>query len=368
MTAPKSASKPKDAAKALRDCMGGDRDDSGNLFDVIPSYHFGKGKARILRKMVLLAIAKSANADGSSAYPSRETIAHRCLVSVEAVRRVLKWLEANGLLKIETKAAPVRNKHGKTNLYTILFPDPATPATENEQQQIEVVSAPGEAPATVETSISNNSQEHQQQLAGAPATTEITPANESCYYRPLDRPLLNRPVDRPSNRPENSNGWLAGRFTELLYFKTGKSFVMSKHESVGLAELQVEHCDLDLLLGFYRFLERPKGLGGLAMPVTKFLSDEAETCITHARQDAHKGEIYQGYKDTVKQIGLEFGLNLTELQVRSLCQLGFAHSWLSSEDDDLSSAAIRNYLQEHSGLNEFDAESESSDSLDGVRA
>ena len=271
-------------------------------------------------------------------------------------------------MKIETKAAPVRNKYGKTNLYTILFPDPAISATENEHQQIEVVSAPLQGPATVETNTSNNSEEQQQQLAEAPATIGIAPANESCYYRPLDRPLLDRPVDRPSNRPENSNGWLAGRFTELLYFKTGKSFVISRHESVGLAELQVEHCDLDLLLGFYRFLERPKGLGGLAMPVTKFLSDEAETCITHARQDAHKGEIYQGYKDTVKQIGLEFGRDLTELQVRSLCQLGLAHSWLSNEDDDLSSAAIRNYLQEHSGLNELDAEWESSESLDGVRA
>jgi hypothetical protein len=181
----------KDAAKASRDVMGGDRDQSGNLVDVIPKVRFGKGKARILRKLVMLAIAKSADPDGSNAWPSRETIAHRCLVSVEAVRKVLAWLEKHKLLKIESKAVPT-SKFGRTNLYTILFDPPQKNSRAKKCSQME------HAPATIQGSTSNYRQEHQQQCAEAPATIVQTPANRSCHDRPIDRPSVPSSSTAPS--------------------------------------------------------------------------------------------------------------------------------------------------------------------------
>jgi hypothetical protein len=126
----KQSSQPKTPTRyALRDVIGGDRDNNGNLVDAIPPERFGKGPARGFRKMVLIAIAKNANADGTNAYPSHETIAHRCLIKPRAVRRHIVWLVDNGLLAVESKAVATSEK-GRTNRYTILFPTEVTPGTD----------------------------------------------------------------------------------------------------------------------------------------------------------------------------------------------------------------------------------------------
>src|SRR3979490_3100437 len=83
---------------ALRDVVGGDRNKSGSLIDAIPSERFGTDRGRLLRKLVLIAIAKSSDRDGTNAWPSMETIARRCLVSIEAVRKAINWLVTHGLL------------------------------------------------------------------------------------------------------------------------------------------------------------------------------------------------------------------------------------------------------------------------------
>jgi len=82
----------------------------------IPAEKFGNGQARILRKLLLVAIAKFADADGSNAMPGIETLARICLVSKRTIYRNLEWLRGQGLLTIECKAG----RHG-CNRYTILF-------------------------------------------------------------------------------------------------------------------------------------------------------------------------------------------------------------------------------------------------------
>jgi hypothetical protein len=125
---------------ALRDVIGGDRDKEGNFVDAIPQECFGTGRGKLLRKLVLIAIAKSADRDGTNAYPSMETIAHRCMVTVEAVRKTINWLAEHGLLKVESKAVPT-SRYGRTNKYVILFP---------KHMQIEVVGASEERNTTLE--------------------------------------------------------------------------------------------------------------------------------------------------------------------------------------------------------------------------
>jgi hypothetical protein len=127
---------------ALRDVVGGDRNKSGSLIHAIPSERFGTDRGRLLRKLVL--IAKSSDRDGTNAWPSMETIARRCLVSIEAVRKAINWLVTHGLLAVESKAAPITtSKFGRPNRYTILFPEP-------EHIQMEVVDAGDAAYTTMQ--------------------------------------------------------------------------------------------------------------------------------------------------------------------------------------------------------------------------
>jgi hypothetical protein len=180
--------------RALLDVMGGQRSELGELIDEIPPRLFGKGKARLLRKLVLLAIAASTDADGKNGYPSLETIAHRCLVTHQAVSKTILFLRKKKLLKVESKGHK-SSKHGNTNLYEILWPEKKAKkqkATKHLQMEVAGVS---EAPATTEGSTCNNSQEHLQQF-------EEGPANGSCDNRPLGPPSL--PSIREKER-ENPN-------------------------------------------------------------------------------------------------------------------------------------------------------------------
>lgn len=63
---------------------------------------------------VLLVLASYANDDGSSIHPSIERLARACRMEVRGVQVCLKWLIADGVLKLEQKA------FGRdTNLYKI---------------------------------------------------------------------------------------------------------------------------------------------------------------------------------------------------------------------------------------------------------
>ena len=164
------------------DVMGGDRDksDPTRLVDAIPPERFGKSKARILRKLVLLAIAKSANPDGSNAYPSRDTIAHRCLVSDRAVDSVIKWAVAEGLLGVQSKAKriSVRGRTILINLYEIIFPpehhEKSSPRSEIELQGVEP--------------HSEESSPHPEQSQPHPEQSSPTPRSSISHNRPSDRP------------------------------------------------------------------------------------------------------------------------------------------------------------------------------------
>ena len=177
-----AAGVPDDKLKAVRavyDILGGDRNESGDLVHAIPNRRFGKGKARILRKLVLVAIAKNAKADGSNSWPSLETVASRCLVTTRAVRNTINWLVKHRLLKVAFKAAPT-SKFGRTNRYTILFPKPKKKASKHPEQ-----SFPG-----AQESTRNNGEEHPEQWS-------IAPGNRTSAKRPSERPIIERPVETP---------------------------------------------------------------------------------------------------------------------------------------------------------------------------
>lgn len=209
----------------MLDVMGGQRSTSGDLFHKIPPNRFGKGKARILRKMVLLAIAASSNPDGTGAWPSRETIAQRCLVTVRAVAKVVDWLVRHKVLKVESKAAPT-SKFGRTNIYTIVFPKTRKRERKTSKHR-EIEGHSGQKPpGTTEASTGNNSQEHKEQM-------NMAPGNESSPNRPSLPPFVDRPsapttasavaVASPLNAYEKTNQ-SQGMTPESLMVEVQKAF------------------------------------------------------------------------------------------------------------------------------------------------
>jgi Helix-turn-helix domain len=180
------------AIRCLLDVLGGQRskNDPSELIDRIPPARFGRGKARILRKMVLLAIAANAKPDGAESYPSLETIARRCLVSVRAVRNTIEWLVEHGLLRVEMYAGP---QH--TNRYTVLFnPEIELLCTHELNPEMEV---PG-AKSVEHTSWSQIGNQDvtktpnypEVSLPGEPGRMEGQPGSSISDERPLERPFI----------------------------------------------------------------------------------------------------------------------------------------------------------------------------------
>jgi Helix-turn-helix domain len=176
------------AIGALLDVIGGRRNESQELVDRISPKRFGRGKARILRKMVLVAIAASAEKDGTGAYPSRETIAHRCLVSVRAVANAIEWLRKHKLLTVDSKGSWT-SKYGRTNRYTILFNEPVPVCKKRERTKHKAIEVPGaieaqgtyvhgeqKAPGTIEQAPGKTEK--------APGTISEAQGNRSAHYRP----------------------------------------------------------------------------------------------------------------------------------------------------------------------------------------
>jgi len=72
-------------------------------------------------KMVLLAIADSADDDGDNAWPSISTLARKASVSERRVQQIVKGLESRGLLAVQSQAGGHRGMRDdrRPNLYCI---------------------------------------------------------------------------------------------------------------------------------------------------------------------------------------------------------------------------------------------------------
>jgi helix-turn-helix protein len=106
------------AIRCLLDVIGGQRskENPKEFIDRIPKEMFGTGRARVNRKMVLIAIAASSDPNGDGAWPSLDTLKRRTLLNEKTVRRTIQWLVAHGLLEVKQYAGPAH-----TNRYRIIF-------------------------------------------------------------------------------------------------------------------------------------------------------------------------------------------------------------------------------------------------------
>lgn len=268
-----------------------------DVMDEIPVSRFGKGKARRLRKAVLLAIASSADADGTNAYPGLETLARRCLASERAVRTVIDWWVRRGLLKVEYKASRLG-----TNTYVILLEEAkkevpkrtrtrkAMPKPKDPEARLPGEDVEARLPGDVEVfedrpgSVENipGSLEH------VPGSVDNRPGSLTSTNRPTNRPILPPSIDRSFNIPpiQPSCGWLAGFVSSTIKKFTDRPCPLSADEVRGLKSLAAKHGELKVALAVWHFAEdRRQGLDGLAWPVKMFFK-EADDWISYAVQEA----------------------------------------------------------------------------------
>jgi len=151
----------------------------------LPAKRFGKGKARILRKLVLLAIASYADPDGTNSYPSTATIANRCLVTDRAVQKVVEWLKRHRLLRVKENAG----RH-RTNLYRVVL-------RRRAKSMKSLTPTSGEKAVRHEMEVPT----HSEQFDAGPRTTE--PLTRTIEVPPRNRSSDDRPIDRPLDREEN---------------------------------------------------------------------------------------------------------------------------------------------------------------------
>jgi len=86
---------------------------------------FETSKAKPMARLVLLNLAERATSDGLTAWPSRETIARECGLSLRGTHELLRYLRKLGEIDF-----PDSNKGGnnRSNRYRINLPNPAPDA------------------------------------------------------------------------------------------------------------------------------------------------------------------------------------------------------------------------------------------------
>jgi hypothetical protein len=190
----------------------------------VPFELFGHGRSAYIRKLVFMYLATWANPDGTDAYPSLQTIATHCGLTVRGLSNVLAWLAKYGLITVEYKASYLG-----TNRYTVALTDDALSAArlkmEADEGQASMrakaeraskqrsdaaksmwtkkkadkdleCSVPGESERDMECSVLGDVE---CSVPGGHGTGRILPGTSRMrpgMLRSTDRPL-NRPKDRP---------------------------------------------------------------------------------------------------------------------------------------------------------------------------
>lgn len=240
--------------RAMLDVMGGQRQRE-QLVDRIDPKRFGKGEGRFLRKLVLLAIATSANPDGTNAYPSMKTIAHRCLLRDERhARKIVAWLRKHKLIKVKENAHEIRPGSGLfTNDYTILFDEQRTSkekrkAQTSDHNYSDDVLVPGStennSPASARRAPVSHTAGTVMRGAGAhtPEPNGSAPRDETeadprtKIVAPRDRDPSNRPLNRPENRPSNAQQQQKSAEQSVVAARGGSPFSVSSSSNPRLSK------------------------------------------------------------------------------------------------------------------------------------
>jgi hypothetical protein len=289
----------------------------------LPSSLYGKGQARLTRRLVHLMLAKHADPDGTSIYPSQQTLAEECGgLTQYTLGQVIKWLESHNLVRRLPDLHPKRG----TIQYELLWPkapeveagkkqaaDRLTSRREATRKRTEQWRSRKRHSQTVTQTISVTSGDSDANLqrsvtlpgdAVTLACDAVTLAGDACDAENpafsastvlLDRPIT--PSLLPSTPPSaKSDGGMAGSslpsetkstrqtsrevaraltdwMSDLLFEKTGSRFIPRDEDRRRMHEMLATNNVAMVIGAIYKFLLRPKGFCGLADPFGVFWRD-----------------------------------------------------------------------------------------------
>ena len=295
-----------------------------DVIEKIPPSFYGQGKGRTLRRLVHIVLAKHANPDGTSIFPSQHTLCRECAgISDRGLRKVLDWLEENNLIRKRPDVHPVY----ATNQYELIFPT-SDRLTEAEQREKDRESAER---ATTRSRVSSwrakqRAYRAETEQRAVTVTEQTSVTDERCngtQRQPVTehRDIGNGTVERVTEHRDIGNGTnaflqpslpsfkpsestvqptapktrLAGRLgsptssdkdnttanvklfagwmSDLIQKRTGERSVPNQREMNLLMRSIGDARPIDVIVGFYKFLARPKGVGGLGAPFAMFAQE-----------------------------------------------------------------------------------------------
>jgi hypothetical protein len=345
-----------------------------DVIENLPPEVYPKGHARFLHRLVHIVLAKHANPDGTSIYPSQLTLARECAgMSEYRLRQVLSSLEKQLLIRKLPDKHPVFG----TNQYVLLFPSP-------EEIEAAVQSANSVTSQKKETarkrvarwrkrqkeeSVTQHSgvtvtQQNRVTEDGCNATLEgdVTQQKESVTQHFLSVTQQNRvsngenrristttvlpsSLDRPpqpSIQPSAKMGWLVGWTEHLLSKEVGHVLTAKAKQKELILALAEKHGQLTYAIGVYKLTKcRPYGLSGLhslSGPWTIFSSEMEKYSTFEPRFDWQDDvtETLEEHKDRLAEI---VG---TEQDLRQFAELLLA---ATPPADDPNFAAVEEFIR-----------------------
>jgi DNA-binding transcriptional ArsR family regulator len=173
-----------------------------------------------LRKLVLIKLADNAN-DQGEAWPSYQHIADQCEIDRSTVRRHIKQLEAQGLLRIEHRDGP---KGNSSNLYflTLSGVGPKTPPVGSESTGVGQLPTGGVGPESTRTSHFSEPVNEPQSLSnGFDQFWKL-------YPRKVDKTKAHKAWSKLSMTPDlftTITAALARQRTSIDWLKSGGQFI-----------------------------------------------------------------------------------------------------------------------------------------------
>jgi hypothetical protein len=311
------------------------------LLDAIektPTGLYGQGRARWLRRLVHITLAKHADADGSNIYASLARIAYLCLASERSVQEALSHLIAVGLVRkldkrheflgttqyqllppsadaVEQAAGErqesLRRKQEATRERVARWRSKQAAKLVTEDQSVTVTEGESVTEAQPADSCNGSSEMRNGSLATGNGSWErsVTEAASS-----VDRPstvLLDRPSQPSIQRDGGIDskcisillegtgagglppaGLIAKWASDALYAKTERRTCPTDDDRLCFAHSLCGHDLPATLAAFYLFLNRPKGFAGLADPLSCFRRelphhvDDARNLLAEVESDA----------------------------------------------------------------------------------
>lgn len=170
-----------------------------------------------LRKLVLIKLADNAN-DMGECWPSYQHIADQCEIDRSTVRKHIKHLEAQSLLRIENREGP---KGNTSNLYQLTLGAPVGPESPPVGRKSTAVGPKPTAPVGPKSTRTSHSSEAVKEPVTEPVASQAEAVVAECVVVPFvaQQPRCAIPEDMPGPKDQSCKTFKAWANYAMAYRK-----------------------------------------------------------------------------------------------------------------------------------------------------